>query len=82
MNKVIVSLFVSTLLFSCDPNEESKVGSAPPLVIPPAPRAGNGNGANAGDTDVPIDGGMSVLILAGAAYGVRRFRNKGQTKEE
>ena len=27
-------------------------------------------------SDVPIDGGISILLLAGAAYGLRRVRRK------
>ena len=25
--------------------------------------------------DVPIDGGLSLLVAAGAAYGVKKYRN-------
>ena len=28
-----------------------------------------------GGPDVPIDGGLSLLLAAGAAYGVKRYRN-------
>lgn len=79
MKKIIVSLFVSTVLFACDPNEDSKVGTAPRLVLTPSSGSDGGIGANAGNsTDAPIDGGISILLIAGAAYGVKRFRNKGE----
>jgi hypothetical protein len=29
-----------------------------------------------GDVDVPVDGGLSLLVAAGTAYGVRRMRRK------
>lgn len=29
-----------------------------------------------GDVDVPVDGGLSLLVAAGTAYGVRRIRRK------
>ena len=28
-----------------------------------------------GGPDVPIDGGLSLLLAAGAAYGVKRYKN-------
>ena len=31
---------------------------------------------------VPIDGGLSLLALAGGAYAVRRLRNKGEEGDE
>jgi len=33
------------------------------------------------DPDVPIDGGLSLLLAAGAAYGDKKFRD-GRKKEE
>lgn len=35
------------------------------------------------DNEVPIDGGASLLIAAGVAYGVKKIYNKkGKNKEE
>ncbi len=89
MKKIIVSMLIGTCLFSCDPNEDKKVGNSPQLVIPGA-GSGNGSGTgggagtgadnNSGTTDAPIDGGLTILLVAGAAYGVRRFRNKGEKR--
>lgn len=31
--------------------------------------------------DAPIDGGLSILLAAGAAYGVKKYRD-GKKKEE
>lgn len=31
-------------------------------------------GLPGGDPDVPLDGGVSLLVLAGAVYGVKRIR--------
>jgi hypothetical protein len=45
---------------------EDLAGSTPP----PAP----GN-------DVPVDGGLSLLLAAGAAYGAKRLRKPGVSKE-
>lgn len=47
---------------------------------------GGGGGGGVGSqtnntTDAPIDGGLSVLLLAGAAYGTRRaLKNKNKAK--
>lgn len=36
-----------------------------------------------GGPDVPIDGGLSVLLAAGAAYGVKKYRDhKKKNMEE
>jgi hypothetical protein len=32
--------------------------------------------------DAPIDGGLSLLIAAGAAYGVKRYRNSKKKTDE
>jgi hypothetical protein len=31
-------------------------------------------GLPGGDPDVPLDGGMIILLIAGAVYGVKKFR--------
>jgi hypothetical protein len=79
MKKITVSLCISALLFSCDQNEDGKIGVRPPVVKPP--RSEIGVSTDGSNTDAPIDGGLSVLLVAGAAYGVRRFRNKGKKGE-
>ena len=35
-----------------------------------------------GGPDVPIDGGMSLLLAAGAVYGVKKYRQHKKSKEE
>lgn len=32
--------------------------------------------------DVPIDGGLSLLLAAGAAYGVKKYRDGKKKQEE
>ncbi len=39
---------------------------------------GGGGGADAG---APIDGGISLLVAAGASYGVKKLYNKKKAKE-
>ncbi len=31
--------------------------------------------------DAPIDGGLVLLLAAGAAYGVKKYRHRGQVQE-
>lgn len=35
-----------------------------------------------GDPDVPIDGGLSALLIAGAAYGARRLKRSPENKKD
>jgi hypothetical protein len=35
-----------------------------------------------GDPDVPIDGGISALLIAGAAYGARRLKKNERHKKD
>jgi hypothetical protein len=47
------------------------------LVAAPAVRAqgpGNGGPRPGAVTDVPVDGGASLLLAAGAAYGLKKLR--------
>ncbi|HZH66190.1 MAG TPA: hypothetical protein VEY10_14935 [Flavisolibacter sp.] len=84
MKAVIISLLLTTVIFSCNPNEDRTVGTIPPKVKNPVSGSGTGTGNGSDDgtvgnntpSDAPIDGGLSVLLVAGVAYGVRRFRNK------
>ena len=32
------------------------------------------------DPDVPIDGGVSLLVAAGAGYGIKRYRDSRKQK--
>ena len=32
--------------------------------------------------DAPIDGGLSILLAAGAAYGVKKYRNSRKKQQE
>lgn len=33
------------------------------------------------DPDVPIDGGLSLLLAAGVGYGIKKIRDKRKEKE-
>jgi len=35
-----------------------------------------------GGPDAPIDGGLSILLAAGAAYGVKKYRDAGKKNAE
>ncbi|PJJ47866.1 PID-CTERM protein-sorting domain-containing protein [Hymenobacter chitinivorans] len=49
------------------------------LTSGPASAQGPGlGGPQPGATTAPIDGGASLLLAAGAAYGLRRLRRSGR----
>lgn len=53
------------------------------LVAIAVPLIGLAQGDPGGDPDAPIDGGLSLLLAAGAAYGVKKYRdNKKQEAEK
>jgi hypothetical protein len=53
------------------------------LYAPPGdPGGGPGGGDPPVGTDVPIDGGAIVLLIAGAAYGVRKLKKKELNTEK
>lgn len=91
---LIVGLLTSVILLSCDPNEDKRIGRPNTPFTPPANNGGGvgtgggagtgtGTGSGAGTTDVPIDGGLGVLLVAGALYGGKKManaRSKNKTK--
>jgi hypothetical protein len=53
------------------------------LYAPPGdPGGGPGGGDPPVGTDVPIDGGAIVLLIAGAAYGAKKLKKKKITEFE
>ncbi|HKG06794.1 MAG TPA: hypothetical protein VKB19_10075 [Pedobacter sp.] len=38
-------------------------------------------GLPGGDPDVPIDGGVALLLIAGAAYGLKKIKGINQPEE-
>lgn len=52
------------------------VATATLLFIALASQAQPSNGGPTPITGVPIDGGISVLVASGAAYAVRRLRQR------
>lgn len=43
---------------------------------------GNGGDGNPGDPDAPIDGGVTLLVAAGVAYGAKQWHNSRKNKKE
>lgn len=41
-----------------------------------------GGGGGLGDPDVPIDGGLSILVAAGVAYGAKKVHEARKKKQE
>ena len=42
------------------------------------PTTGSGPGGPPTGTPVPIDGGISALVVAGAAYGIKKLRDRNK----
>jgi hypothetical protein len=83
MKTILLALLV-TVLFSCQ-EDFSPNDPRHPVNI----RNNNGTGGietnNADDADgttnAPIDGGLTVLLIAGAVYGAKRYRNTRRKTE-
>ncbi|WP_345050201.1 PID-CTERM protein-sorting domain-containing protein [Hymenobacter glaciei] len=54
-------------------------GSLTP-VLAQGPGSGGPTPATPAATETPIDGGASLLLAAGAAYGLKRLRNARRSK--
>ncbi len=67
MKKIIP--FISILIFLMF------LGISVSLAQDPGPDPG-------GDPDAPIDGGIGLLIAAGAAYGYKKIRDQRKKSEE
>ncbi len=39
-----------------------------------------GTGGSNGDPDAPIDGGLSLVLVAGAGYGIKKLKERKDTK--
>lgn len=88
MKTLLLCLCTICVLSSCDPNADKQVGQ-PNRVSGVSTNNGSGvgsggGGADAGGasntTDAPLDGGLSLLLLAGTAYGVQKVRRSKQQK--
>lgn len=88
MKTLLASLCLAILFVSCDPNADNRVGRRPNLNNNSSGSSGSAGATGAGGgivgtgsagatpTDAPLDGGLGVLLVAGAAYGVKRVRGK------
>ncbi len=83
MKALLVTLLFPVLLKSCE-GVPDQTGT-PPLPVTHAPGSPRDN-ANTGDatngtTDVPFDAGLSILLIAGAGYGMKRYRKRKDSGE-
>ena len=87
---LLTSLLLALLFSSCDPNSDKQVGNANRNRNSGADGSTSAGAVNLGGslnssgtpTDAPIDGGLSLLLLAGTAYGIKRARNAKQDEKE
>jgi len=52
------------------------------LEAQPTPPGGGGSSGGTGSTGVPVDGGITILALAGVGYGVKKIRDTRKNKKE
>jgi hypothetical protein len=86
--KISTLAMLLLLLVSCQ--DEGAVDSRGNKIPKTNPYGNNGNstggtsdGSQTGNTtNAPIDGGLSVLLLAGAAYGTRRALKRKTKSQE
>jgi len=87
MKTLLPCLLVAILLFSCDPNADKQIGRNNQFRNT-NPNSGGGSGIGSGSVgsgnsstaDAPFDGGLSLLLVGGAAYGLKRVRSRKQSK--
>lgn len=82
MKKIVISL-ISILAFALV-NLPTEINAQGRSQERPG-RSGDAPRQNKNATGVPIDGGASVLLAAGAAYGLKRlidYRNQNRKKEQ
>jgi hypothetical protein len=71
---LVATLFICFFVFA-----QNSRADGPPPPPPGGGHGGGGNGPPGGGA--PIDGGLSILLIAGAAYGARKL-NQMRNKEE
>lgn len=80
MKILLATLLFPVLLKTCENIPETSGVEPRPLPRVPDRNIGAQDGS---DTQhAPIDGGLSVLLVAGAAYGVKRYRDTKQKHKD
>ena len=78
-------ILMAIVLFSCDPNADKQIGRNNRLNNVGQNNGGSGLGSasvgssNSTTADAPFDGGLSILLVGGAAYGLKRMRSRKQS---
>ena len=67
MNSFFINRLLPTLLF---------IIALSNTVLAQPGSGGPGPGIPAGPTDIPLDGGISLLLAGGVAYGIKHLRNR------
>jgi hypothetical protein len=52
-----------------------------PMYVSAQPDFGGGGGGDTQDT-VPLDGGISLLVVAGAGYGIKKIKENRKKRKE
>lgn len=70
--KSIVIIFAITCAMSLN----AQGGPTPPVIT-----NGSGSDGNVNDTDaIPLDGGLAILLLGAAAFGIKKLRGNKSDK--
>ena len=67
MNSFFLNRLLPTLLF---------IIALSDIVLAQPGSGGPSPGTPAGPTDIPLDGGISLLLAGGVAYGIKHLRNR------
>lgn len=86
MKTFFLCFTAALILSSCDPNADKQVGNPRSTTTSSTGGGSVGTGGGAGTdsnspTDAPLDGGLGVLLVAGAAYGVNRMRKQKSARQ-
>lgn len=82
MKTTIFSFLLSIVLFSCDEELSQDDAMRRRLAERESSNSDNPGVGNGNSTDAPIDGGLSILLVAGAAYGAKRIHAARKQQKE
>jgi len=72
--KIYIIIFLSALFISTG-IISTRTYADPPMNPPPPPGPGHGQGGNP-PSGAPIDGGLGILLVCGAAFGGWKYRKE------
>lgn len=91
LKRVFTTLFISSVLLLSTPTEAAAWSWYPGKWLrffkaklkewkDDRSKPGRGGGSTGGSPAVPVDGGLSILLVAGGAYGAKKLHDKRKSK--